>query len=325
MKLSATENRDHFRSLAVWMRTPAGRAFAERETVAARDVIGNCFGYHLAIIGDPIYASVGTGSRILNVSLFSPLFSALIASVVGETVASGGVCDPGRLPIANDSVDVVVLPHVLEFSESPHDVLREVERVLVPEGLLVLIGFNPFGALGMWRMLRFALRAVRTAAPGGESESKVAAPWTGRFFSSSRIKDWLALLGFDVQTVRPIRAGSAEPAEATDHAAVRAPETAWWWRLPGRGSATCRCPGETGSKATLAERLFSDLAASQLYVARKRVSTLTPVRQRWRAGRRLVSVGLAGPSVRAAARTMSAKETAWRPMIVPADGRKPRS
>ena len=86
------------------------------------------------------------------------------------------------LPIASNSVDLILLPHVLEFDEHPHQILREVERVLMPEGQVILAGFNPFSLWGMRRRLR-----------GGADY-----PWRGRFISLIRVKDWLALLGFEI-------------------------------------------------------------------------------------------------------------------------------
>ena len=57
------------------------------------------------------------------------------------------VHDFTELPFATQSLDLVVMPHVLEFSAEPHQVLREVERVLIPEGQVIICGFNP---ISMW-------------------------------------------------------------------------------------------------------------------------------------------------------------------------------
>jgi len=74
------------------------------------------------------------------------------------------------------------LPHVLEFADNPHQILREVERVLRPEGNLLISGFNPFSLWGMHRALG----------------RKQGYPWCGHFIRLPRLKDWLALLGFEV-------------------------------------------------------------------------------------------------------------------------------
>ena len=91
--------------------------------------------------------------------------------------------DPMQLPLANQSVDLVVLPHALESTADPHLVLREAERVLIPEGQLVISGFNP---LSFWRMRQ--LLAGKNAG----------APWDERFIGLLRLKDWLHLLGFEL-------------------------------------------------------------------------------------------------------------------------------
>lgn len=88
------------------------------------------------------------------------------------------VCDPAYLPFDSKSLDLLLMPHALDFTSEPHQVLREAERVLLPEGRLVITGFNPFS---MWGLCRLARRR-------GE------APWNGNFVSLPRVKDWLQLL-----------------------------------------------------------------------------------------------------------------------------------
>ena len=87
-----------------------------------------------------------------------------------------------ELPFDSDSLDLVLLPHVLEFAEHPHQIIREVERVLMPEGSLIISGFNPFSLWGLHRALG----------------RKQGYPWCGQFITLQRMKDWLALLGFEV-------------------------------------------------------------------------------------------------------------------------------
>lgn len=88
------------------------------------------------------------------------------------------VCDPAYLPFDSKSLDLLLMPHALDFTSEPHQVLREAERVLMPEGRLVLTGFNPFS---LWGLCRLARR-------------RGAAPWNGNFVSLLRVKDWLQLL-----------------------------------------------------------------------------------------------------------------------------------
>jgi ubiquinone/menaquinone biosynthesis C-methylase UbiE len=70
------------------------------------------------------------------------------------------VCDLRELPFAANSIDLAVMPHVLESHDNPHQILREVERILIPDGQLVITGFNP---LSLWG----ASTAVCPSAPNG--------------------------------------------------------------------------------------------------------------------------------------------------------------
>ncbi len=95
---------------------------------------------------------------------------------------------PEELPIADQTIDLIALPHALEFSPNPHQLLREVERVLRPEGHLLLAGFNP---LSLWGLKR-------------RSSSGQGYPWNGRFLHLTRIKDWLSLMGFELLAGRMV-------------------------------------------------------------------------------------------------------------------------
>ncbi len=90
-------------------------------------------------------------------------------------------CDPAQLPFASASVDLLVLPHTLDFHHDPHQVVREAERVLVADGRLVISGFNPWS---LWGITRLARR-------------RRGMPWQGRFVGLPRLKDWMALLGLE--------------------------------------------------------------------------------------------------------------------------------
>ena len=88
--------------------------------------------------------------------------------------------DPAFTPIQADTLSTIVVPHVLERHSLPHQVLREAHRTLMPEGHIVLTGFNPRSALGLQRFLY----------------PKAACP--GRYLTVTRVSDWLQLLGFEI-------------------------------------------------------------------------------------------------------------------------------
>ncbi len=91
--------------------------------------------------------------------------------------------DPLQLPLASQSVDLIALPHVLEFHPNPHEVLREVERALRPEGQVVISGFN---TASLWRMRQiFTFR-------------RKSAPWDANYIGLLRLREWLRLLGFEL-------------------------------------------------------------------------------------------------------------------------------
>jgi ubiquinone/menaquinone biosynthesis C-methylase UbiE len=104
--------------------------------------------------------------------------------------------DACNLPVASESIDVLILPHVLEFESNPHQVLREVERVLRPEGQLIVLTFNPFSLHGI----------VRRVSRGGSF-------WRQGFIPPTRLLDWLRLLKFEAEYSAAFNASTAEVIE----------------------------------------------------------------------------------------------------------------
>ena len=96
---------------------------------------------------------------------------------------------PGALPFSDKTHSLIVLPHVLDFCSDPHAVLREVNQILIPEGCLVISGFNP---ASLWRTPQLDPR----------SRKHRNAPWKGHHYRVKRVQDWLALLGFDIVGAR---------------------------------------------------------------------------------------------------------------------------
>ena len=156
--------------LSEWLVTPQGRYVLDWELTQFEHATDDVFGYRALQAGLPGIDFL-RGNRIP--------FRFTLALEAGASLAA----DPMQLPLANQSVDLVALPHALETTADPHLVLREAERVLIPEGQLVISGFNP---LSLWR-----LRQVFAKREAG-------APWDARFIGLLRLKDWLHLLGFEL-------------------------------------------------------------------------------------------------------------------------------
>ena len=144
-----------------WLSTDSGHYVLDWEQCQIDTAVADIFGFHALQIGLP-QRDFLRANRI-------PL-----RQKAGAYGAVDLVCECAVLPLASLSTDLVVLPHVLEFSDEPHQILREVERILIPEGQVIIIGFNP---LSLW----------------GEF------PWNGSYLSMNRLKDWLKLLGFEVE------------------------------------------------------------------------------------------------------------------------------
>ena len=106
-------------------------------------------------------------------------------------------CDYDALPFDSASLDLVVLPHTLEVARDPHLTLREVERVLMPEKRVVIVGFNPMSLWGLRQKLGHMRRVV---ARGGPRE--LFLPSEGEFLGYRRLRDWLRLLSFEVESGR---------------------------------------------------------------------------------------------------------------------------
>lgn len=171
--------------LRQWYATPLGYSLAACEQQLLDEALYNLFGYHLLQVGAPQGRDLTTASRIAHRMILVDTPAALPAAAGAEGCA--GL--PESLPMATDSIDLLLLSHVLAFADDPHQVLREADRVLIPEGHVAVLGFNPWS---LWGLCRLALGWRRRT------------PWCGRFLSPWRVNDWLSLLGFDTVLLRHV-------------------------------------------------------------------------------------------------------------------------
>ena len=130
------------------------------------------FGYYMVKIGE-LSAQLNTQS--------SPIKNQL--SITQQTKKGNILGEIDDLPLLEHSIDVCLLSHVLEFSLDPHHIIREANRVLIPNGHIVITGYNPFSLAGLNKFIPFRRKHT---------------PWEGRFFSPMRIKDWLHLMGYEI-------------------------------------------------------------------------------------------------------------------------------
>lgn len=166
-------------ALAEWFRSPAGQYVLNWELAQFDERVADVFGYQAVQVGLPIMPALRCNRMPLHLQALEWL----------DEPTTPGVRILTRfedLPFASQSLDLVVLPHALELSSDPHQLLREVERVLVPEGKLIVTCFNPYSLWGMRQAM-------------GRMLDVQFLPRAGQFISLPRLKDWLALLSLEVE------------------------------------------------------------------------------------------------------------------------------
>lgn len=186
--LSAVRDAQALQSaLTSWYGTEQGRYVLHWEQTQIDVAVTDVFGFHALQLGLPDFDFLRESRIPLR------MVTALTAPTRSPTQSQPPqsqppqpphlLCETQALPLASQSMDLVLLPHVLEFSSQPHAILREAERVLRPEGQIVITGFNP---LSLW--------GLRRALPSAQSQM----PFQGQFIGLHRLKDWLTLLGLEL-------------------------------------------------------------------------------------------------------------------------------
>ncbi|MEQ5833889.1 methyltransferase domain-containing protein [Marinobacter sp. NFXS9] len=159
-----------------WFQSPLGRALLadQREHIArmAEDLTGA----HQLLVSISHRLPLATSTDFSHRMMTTPYWSSHLPDA---TV----VCDADELPFPSDSMDLVILHHTHDFSDQPHQVVREAARVLRSSGCLIIVGFNPYSLWGLRKLIS------RRQHP----------PWSGRFITSNRMEDWLSLLQFKVE------------------------------------------------------------------------------------------------------------------------------
>jgi len=195
--------------LSDWLKTPAGCYVLQWEQAHLDTAVADLFGFHALQLGLPELDALRNNRMPHRWVATERAALAPGASVNPETeTGAAGTAAPARtaialhcdfdaLPFDSNSLDLVVLPHALETARDPHLALREVERVLVPEGRVVVVGFNPTSLWG----LRQGLGRLRGHVTGG-TRHPLFLPRAGEFMGYRRLRDWLRLLSFEVEAGR---------------------------------------------------------------------------------------------------------------------------
>lgn len=191
--------------LPQWLQSPPGRYLLDWEQAQLDRTVADLFGFHALQLGLPDLAGLRANRmphrwvasdtshppQVMPLTVADDALATLMPMDAGDALH----CDFDALPFPNQSLDLVLLPHTLELARDPHDTLREVERVLVPEGRVVIVGFNP---ASLWGLRQHAGHWRQRL--GGESPLYLPSP--GDFIAYRRVRDWLRLLGFEVERGR---------------------------------------------------------------------------------------------------------------------------
>jgi len=204
-ELSSEDSRMSIPGLEDWLDTAQGRYVMAWESASVDNAIADVFGFNALQLGLP-QRDFLHASRI-------PL-----RQTASESGAADVLCELTALPFAANSADLVVLPHVLEFAGDPHQILRDIERILIPEGHLIILGFSPISLWGLRN--RF--------------DRSGSFPWHGTYLSLTRVKDWLKLLGFAVgQTVPGCRVPPCDQEVWLQRWHFMERAGGRWWGFPG--------------------------------------------------------------------------------------------
>lgn len=179
--------------LARWLKTPAGRYLLGWEQGELDQAVADIFGFHALQLGLPELDTL-RANRMPHRWIALDATSAPPESGAQASAAALLRCDFEALPIDSQSLDLIVMPHTLELANDAHLALREVERVLRPEGRLVILGFNPHSLWG----LRQRLGQLRQRLSHGAARP-LYLPSEGEFIAYRRLRDWLRLLSFEVE------------------------------------------------------------------------------------------------------------------------------
>ncbi len=240
-----------------WLKSPAGRYLLAWEQAQLDRVVADIFGFHALQLGRPALDALRAnrmphrwvlndaplaephgrdarhpGAQVVDGAVDHKRINGTSHADLGQTAATWLHAPTGvqrldmlanfeALPLPSQSLDLVVLAHTLELADDAHQTLREVERVLMPEGRVVVIGFNPASLWGL---------AGQGARAGARLGLCGAAPDTGELLGPRRLRDWFKLLGLQVETGC---FGCYRPPWASEHWLDRAAwmETAgqrWW-------------------------------------------------------------------------------------------------
>ena len=223
-----------------WFSSKTGQHIVRQEQGSIDTFLEKLFGYHLLQLSVCQNLELHKSSKVNHKFIMSPIKG-------GNAVA---LSEDSVLPIESEAVDVVLLHHVLEYSEHPHELLKEASRIALPSGHIIIVGFNPFSFLGLWSLI-------------GRLRNKNAV-WKNHMLSTKRLADWLTLMDFSVQA---INFGAYLP--------------------PSNKAQTNNFLSSINNGL---QRLQAPFGGYYVVLAKKETSRLTPIKSHWKKGQKMIPV-----------------------------------
>lgn len=249
--------RDSYEEISRWFSTSLGRRLLIHERKAVAEELRYLFGYHFMQLSSVKNANFSSACRINHCFSFSPSEAS-----EGDGSRPQGVANFDELPLLDEVVDVTVLHHVLEFSENPHQVLKEAARVTIPRGYVIIVAFNPVSAAGVFHKI--------SALFGAKGVAK------RRSLRVGRMRDWLEFLDFSCVNRRNV-----------------------FHNLP-INNARYLASTRIIEKLRYKNRMPGGM--SYVLVARKDKSGLTPIKPQWEKSRILNAMPIAKQAIKTKAR-----------------------
>jgi SAM-dependent methyltransferase len=159
-----------------WLGHFPGQSVLNAEKKFLPSLLNQFYGKEVMLIGTPRQQVLLEGSVITKRIMLSPLLNTHRHEYPYSNIESG----LNELPLASGSLDLIILPHVLEYMDNPHQLLAEAMRAIKPEGHIVICVFNPYS---MWGLKKWWSKPDTI-------------PWSGHFIKPSQVKKWLSLADF---------------------------------------------------------------------------------------------------------------------------------
>lgn len=168
--------------LKLWYQSPLGTSLSSTEKKYFDKVLANISGdYALKfnLLNNELLNKCKALHRVYVIQNLSPNDSTLTKGKIIQ-------CNFNELPFSCESIDLAIIPHILEFHQNPHLILEEIYHILAPNGKVIITGFNPSS---LWNVVKYL-----------KYKSANILPWSGRFIGQRRLKNWLTNLGFSIDS-----------------------------------------------------------------------------------------------------------------------------